>query len=148
MRLRDKVAVVTGATAGIGKATALLFAREGAKVVLAGRTVEAGEQVAKSIRSNGGEAVYVRTDIADTTEVKHMISTAADTYGKLDVLFNNAGTACAVEQGHEVDAEWDRVMSVNLKGAWWAMRCAPHDREWKRLDQSQVTADIAEEYGK
>lgn len=124
MRLRDKVAIVTGATSGIGKATALFFAREGAKVVLAGRTVEAGEQVAKSIRSDGGEAVYVRTDIADTTEVEHLISTAVDTYGKLDVLFNNAGTDAFDEQGYQVDAEWDRVMSVNLKGHWWAMRCA------------------------
>ncbi|MFQ5934286.1 MAG: SDR family NAD(P)-dependent oxidoreductase, partial [Dehalococcoidia bacterium] len=91
MRLQDKVAVITGATFGIGRATALLFAREGAKVVVAGRTAEAGEAVVKSIEGEGGQAVFVKTDVSVARDVKNMISIAVNTYGRLDVLFNNAG---------------------------------------------------------
>ena len=91
MRLEGKVAIITGATFGIGRATAQLFAREGAKVVAAGRTAEAGESLIEEIRSEGGQATFVRTDVSDSGDVQRMIGTAVDTYGKLDVLFNNAG---------------------------------------------------------
>ena len=91
MRLKGKVAIITGATFGIGRATAQLFAREGAKVVAAGRTAEAGESLIEEIRSDGGQATFIRTDVSDSGDVQRMIATAVNSYGKLDVLFNNAG---------------------------------------------------------
>ncbi len=127
MRLEDKVAVVTGSTSGIGADTAVLLAQEGAKVVVSGRRVGLGESVVRTIESQGGKAIFVRADVSVAKEVEILISTAVEAYGKLDVLFNNAGTVSTTRSGDEVEEEWDSVVDVNLKGTWLGIKYAiPH----------------------
>jgi NAD(P)-dependent dehydrogenase (short-subunit alcohol dehydrogenase family) len=128
-RLQDKVAVITGGSSGIGKSTALAFAREGAKVVLGARRTDEGEGVARLIRDEGGEAIFVKTDVTDPAQVEALVQTAVDTYGGLDIAFNNAGTegdqlAPVVEDTAE---NFKRILDVNVLGVWHAMRAQiPH----------------------
>lgn len=124
MRLADKVAIITGATFGIGRATAQLFAREGAKVVAAGRTVEAGEKLVREIENEGGRGIFVRTDVSVTEDVQRMITAAVDTYGKLDILFNNAGIVTWGKVTDEPEEDWDQCINVNLKGAFLGIKYA------------------------
>lgn len=122
-RLDGKVAVITGAASGIGRATALLFAAEGAKVVAADWHEGAG--VAEEIRKNGGQCVFVKTDVSQPDDVQRMVNTAVDTYGRLDVIFNNAGVEG--EQAPTADCtleNFDRVIAVNLKGVFLGMKYA------------------------
>lgn len=91
-RLSGKVALVTGATSGIGKAAALAFAREGAKVVLAGRRSEAGEELAAQIEGGGGQALFVRADVSQAEDVRNLISRTLEKFGRLDCAFNNAAS--------------------------------------------------------
>jgi len=130
MRLQDKVAIVTGATSGIGEATAVLFAREGAKVVVVGRRQKEGEKVVKQIRDEGRQAVFVQADLSKEDQVKRMVETTIRTYGRVDVLFNNAGVAVLSKKIHETsNEEWDLVMNVDLKGAFWCSKYViPHMR--------------------
>jgi NAD(P)-dependent dehydrogenase (short-subunit alcohol dehydrogenase family) len=117
-RLAGKVALITGGAAGIGEATAKVFAREGAKVVV-GDVVEAGgAETAAAIRRAGGDAQFVKTNVAREEEVARMVSFTVQKYGRLDILFNNAGVE---EMKPEVDTsveEWDRVMSINVTGVF------------------------------
>ncbi len=120
MRLRDKVALITGAGSGIGRESALLFAREGAKVVVVDINDEAGEETVRLIRENGGDAIFVHADVSRAADVRNMIARAEDTYGRLDILFNNAGIfhpkdGSVLETEEEV---WDLVIDVNLKGVF------------------------------
>ncbi|NLG08777.1 MAG: SDR family oxidoreductase [Deinococcales bacterium] len=115
--LKDKVAIVTGAAMGMGEATARLFAREGAKVVVADFNDEKGEAVAASIREAGGEATFVHVDISKADEVEAMVRATVDAYGRLDVAINNAALTPDDKPVHEFDEEyWDRLMAVDLKG--------------------------------
>ena len=93
MKLEGKVAIITGATAGIGRACAILFAKEGAKVVAAGRNKEKGASVVEEIKAAGGEAIFVPTDMKKEEDMDNLIKAAVDTYGKIDILYNNAGIA-------------------------------------------------------
>ena len=125
-RLDGKVAIVTGGGSGMGRATAILFAKEGAKLVVAGRRTENLEETVRMIREAGGEAIFIKTDVSQTEDVKNMVKTTVDTYGKLDILFNNAGI---VEQEvvpmHEVKEEdFDKVVAINLKGVFLCMKYA------------------------
>lgn len=120
MRLENKVALITGAGSGIGRESALLFAREGAKVVVVDIKDEAGEETAHLIRENGGEAIFVHADVSRASEVRDMIAQAERAYGRLDILFNNAGVfhpkdGSVLETEEEV---WDLVINVNLKGVF------------------------------
>ncbi len=118
-----KVALVTGGNAGIGKASALKFAEHGASVVIAARRTEEGEAVADEIRGSGGNATFVRTDVAKWADVQAAVAKAVETYGRLDFAFNNAGTLPGHAPLHEVsEDDWDRVMDVNLKGVWLCMK--------------------------
>ncbi len=119
----DEVALVTGGGSGIGRNTALSFAEEGAKVVVADVTVEGGEETARMIKETGGEAVFVKTDVRRAKDVELLIKKAVDTYGRLDCAFNNAGIDGDLGPVQEQSEEnWDRVISINLKGVWLCMK--------------------------
>ena len=122
-RLEGKVALVTGASSGIGKATALAFAREGAAVVLAARRAPETEDTARQIREAGGRAVSCPTDVSSEAQVEALVSSAIQTYGRLDIAFNNAGIFGSEGPVHGVTQEyWDRIMGINLKGTWLCMK--------------------------
>ena len=124
MRLADKVAIVTGSTFGIGKEAALLFAKEGAKVVVSGRTEDAGQRVAQEINASGGKASFIRADVSKAHEVKNLVEETVNIYGKLDVLFNNAGTSSQSKVADESEETWDRVIDINLKGVFLGIKYA------------------------
>jgi NAD(P)-dependent dehydrogenase (short-subunit alcohol dehydrogenase family) len=116
--LQDKVAVVTGGGSGIGEATACLFGTEGARVVVADIRLDAAQAIAQTITAAGGIALAVRADVTQAREVEALMHTAVHTYGGLDILFNNAGIGL---QGNVIElseADWDRVMDLNLKGVF------------------------------
>ncbi|UFT99885.1 SDR family oxidoreductase [Radiobacillus kanasensis] len=125
MRLKDKVAVVTGAASGMGKEIAELYAKEGAKVVLADLNLEGVEKVAEAIQSNGGTAKAVKVNVAELADVENMIDTAVSEYGTLDILVNNAGIMDNFEPVADITEEkWDLLFDVNTKGVMRAMRKA------------------------
>ncbi len=120
MRLRDKAALITGAGSGIGRQTALLFAREGAKIVVADIAPAGGQETVQQIREEGGQAVYARADVARPADCEQMVQAAEQTYGRLDVLFNNAGISHIDDSDAVATDEqvWDLTMQVNLKGVF------------------------------
>lgn len=118
-----KVALVTGGGTGIGRATAIAFAREGARVVIGNRSSEAGEAVVKAIQDAGGEASFLRTDVSSEEDVKALIEHAVATYGRLDVAFNNAGIGGAAGPLADQSSDnYDKVMGINVKGVWMSMK--------------------------
>ena len=123
-RLKSKVAIITGATSGIGEASARLFAREGAKVVLVGRSEERGKHIEEEIRKAGGEARFVQADVSKEADCKRMIDRTIKQYGRLDILFNNAGTTSNVAIEDADEPEYERVMGVNLKSVFFACKYA------------------------
>lgn len=149
MKLKDKVAIITGSTAGIGKATALLFAKEGAKVVVVGRKrVTEGNQLVESIKKDGAQAIFVQTDVSQEEQVKAMIDKTIETFGKIDILFSNAGIMISKSATDITTGEWDRLMNVNVKSAY--MCCKYAIPEIKRsgggsvIIDSSVNATLAE----
>lgn len=122
--VQGKVVVVTGASAGIGKAIAIHLAEKGAKVVLGARKVEALEQTVLSIKNNGGDAIGVRADVKSKADVAQMVQSAIETFGRLDVLVNNAGVA-GISRIDELDTEgWNDMIDVNIKGVLHGMAAA------------------------
>jgi NAD(P)-dependent dehydrogenase (short-subunit alcohol dehydrogenase family) len=123
-RFLNKVVIITGSSSGIGKNTALAFAAQGAKVVLASRTVEANKNLLKEIKSRGGKAVFIKTDITNTEEVKQLIDNTIETYGRLDIAVNNAGIEGTpnVRTADYEEHVWDNVIDINLKGVWLSMK--------------------------
>jgi NAD(P)-dependent dehydrogenase (short-subunit alcohol dehydrogenase family) len=119
-RLDGKVALITGAGSGIGRETALLFAAEGAKVVIADVSAEHGERVVAAITQAGGTALFVKADVSAASDVQAMFDVVVDAYGSLHVLFNNAGIFPADDGGTTDTPEdtWQRVVDVNLRGVW------------------------------
>lgn len=122
-RLEGKVALVTGGGSGIGQATALIFAREGAKVVVADITVAGGEETVRQIQATGEQATFVKTDVSQAAEVEALVNKTVETYGQLDCAFNNAGIEGAAKLTTEcTEEEFDRTIAVNVTGVWLCMK--------------------------
>jgi NAD(P)-dependent dehydrogenase (short-subunit alcohol dehydrogenase family) len=113
--LEGKRAIVTGAASGIGRATALLLAREGAAVAVADLNDSSGQAVVRQIREEGGQAIFVRCDVAQPADCRRTVEQTVTAFGGLDILFNNAGIIRRADVLHTAEAEWDRVMAVNVK---------------------------------
>ena len=124
MLLEGKITIITGASSGIGRASALTFSQKGAKVVLADVQDDQGEQIAQQIRENGRDALYVHTDVTRAGDARSLVETTVEAYGRIDVLFNNAGIAVFKAAAETTEEEWDRVLAVNLKGVWLCSKYA------------------------
>ena len=121
--LESKVALVTGGTSGIGKATAIAFSNAGAKVVLSGRREQEGEETADLIRRSGGDCLFVRSDVSSEAEVKALIEKTVEQYGRLDCAFNNAGIDPPQKPLHEQSIEdFDKLMGINVRGVFLCMK--------------------------
>ncbi|GLR15826.1 glucose 1-dehydrogenase [Portibacter lacus] len=124
MRLKDKVALITGGGNGIGRASAILFAKEGAKIVVADVDEKGGNETVEEIKNNGGEAVFIRTDVSNQAQCEAMISAAESNFGGLHILFNNAGIMHNDDgnsQSTQVDV-WDLTMNINVKGVFFGCK--------------------------
>jgi NAD(P)-dependent dehydrogenase (short-subunit alcohol dehydrogenase family) len=122
-RFDGKVALVTGATSGIGRATAVAFAREGASVLVADVAAEGNRETADMIEQAGGRSLAVACDVTRGDEIKAALNAAVDRFGRLDIAFNNAGVEQPIKPAAEIgDDEWDRLVAVNLRGAFLSMK--------------------------
>jgi len=124
LRLFGKVSIITGGTSGIGQATAKLFAKEGSKVVIAGRDDKRGKNLAEEIICEGGEALFIKTDVSKSEDVQNLINMTVDRWGKIDVLFNNAGIEIDGFVADYSEEDWDKVINTNLKGAFLCSKYA------------------------
>ena len=118
MRLEGKVALVTGGTSGIGSATAIRFAKEGARVAITGRNPGRGQQVVADIAASGGEAVFVRSDVRIAADCRNAVEQSLERFGKIDILFNNAGVFHPKTIPECTEEEWDETIDSSLKGAF------------------------------
>jgi NAD(P)-dependent dehydrogenase (short-subunit alcohol dehydrogenase family) len=122
-RLESKAALITGGASGIGRAAAMVFAREGARVAVADTQREGGEETVKSIQQAGGQGMFVRCDVSSDEQVRGTIEAVVKAYGRLDCAFNNAGIIAPIGKLADETEEWfDRTIAVNLKGVWFCMK--------------------------
>jgi NAD(P)-dependent dehydrogenase (short-subunit alcohol dehydrogenase family) len=121
--LQNKVALITGGTTGIGRETAVLFAENGAKVVISGRRESEGHEAIALVRAAGGDGLFVKSDVSKSADVQSLIAKTIETFGRLDIAFNNAGIEGQwkpiIEQSEE---DWDSVIDINLKGTWLCLK--------------------------
>ena len=124
MRISDKVAIITGAASGIGRTTAILFAKEGGKVVVADKNEVGGNETVDLIRSDGGQAIFDYVNVTSATDIQGMVKTTINTYGKLNILVNNAGIAIRLPVVDLSEEDWDRNIDVNLKSVYLSSKYA------------------------
>ena len=124
MRLNQQVALITGGTSGIGEATALLFAREGARLAISGRNEKRGHAVSEAILKSGGQAIFLRTDVRRAAECVRAVRETVGAFGRLDILFNNAGVFYPHDTLECSEEEWDEQIDINLKGTFLMSKSA------------------------
>ena len=123
MELEGKVGLLTGGTSGIGRDTAVLFAKAGAKVVVAGRRELEGEETVELVRAAGGDGLFVKTDVSKASQVEALVQKVVERFGRLDVAFNNAGIEGVwVPIIRQSEEDWDRTIDINLKGVWLCLK--------------------------
>jgi len=123
MELESKVGLITGGTSGIGRDTAVLFAKAGAKVVVAGRREVEGEETVELIRAAGSDGLYVKADVSTASDIDRLIQKAVERFGRLDIAFNNAGVEGVwVPIIRQSEEDWDRTIDINLKGVWLCLK--------------------------
>jgi NAD(P)-dependent dehydrogenase (short-subunit alcohol dehydrogenase family) len=121
--LTNKVALITGGASGIGRATANVFAREGAKIAIADMDTTQGEETAHQICTSGGEAIFVKTDVSKSSDIEILVKKTVDTFGQLDCAFNNAGIfGRSALLADFTEDDWDQLININLKGVWLCMK--------------------------
>lgn len=123
MRLKNKIAIITGAGSGQGRAASVLFSREGAKIVACDWKPELGDETVQQVKSDGGEAIFVRTDVSSSKDVQNLINTAVKTFGRIDIIYNNAGVGFSsplsmADVLNTPEEDWDRVIAINLKSMY------------------------------
>jgi NAD(P)-dependent dehydrogenase (short-subunit alcohol dehydrogenase family) len=120
--LENRVAIVTGGASGIGRATALVFSREGARIAVVDRAVEEGEKTVRLIHDTGGDSFFIECDVSREADVERMVGLTVDTYGRLDCALNNAGMGMRKSTIDLTEQDWNMVMNVNLKSVWLCMK--------------------------
>lgn len=143
MRLENKVAIITGAGSGIGAASAKLFAKEGAKVVVADLAEENGQKVVREIETAGGDAIFVKTDVSKVADIDAMVLKCVETFGKLDIIFNNAGVVSMGKIEETSEEDWCKVLAVDLKGVFFGCKRAIPEMEKQGRGKIISTASIA-----
>ena len=143
MRLSDKVAIVTGAGSGIGRAVALRYAREGAAVVVAEVDAAAGERTAAEIVAQGQQAMFVRTDLSALPDIDALVKATVAAHGRIDVLMNNAGVTKKLDFFEVTPADWDWIHSVNARGAFFCMQAVAREMATRRSGKIVNVASIA-----
>jgi NAD(P)-dependent dehydrogenase (short-subunit alcohol dehydrogenase family) len=143
MRLKDKVAIITAAGSGAGRCGALIFAREGAKVIAGDIDPKGGEETVKMIRDAGGEASFVHTDVGKVEDVRNLVETAVGLYGKLNILWNHAGIPGPGTLEATEEAAFDRAMAINVKGGFFATKFAVPHMKKARSGSVLFTASVS-----
>ncbi len=143
MRLENKTAIITGAGSGIGRAIAVIFAKEGAKVVVADLNEKGGEETVKQIESKGGEAVFIKTDVSKDECINKMAETCLSKFGRIDILVNNAGIVKSGSLAETSEEDWDQVMNIDLKGVFLGSKRVVPEMEKQGKGKIVNTASIA-----
>jgi len=146
-RLAGKTAVITGGAAGMGRATSLAFAREGARIAILDIQVQAGEEVVRLIRDNGGTAEFIETDVANAAQVEAAFDRVIDTLGPYNVLFNHAGTITVKPLHETTEADYDRLMDINVRSAFLVCRRAVREMSDNGGGAIVITGSVASEMG-
>ncbi len=120
--MTNKVAIVTGASSGIGRAAAIAFGKAGAKVVVVARREDKGQETVRLVQDAGGEALFEQTDVTKASEVEAMVQKTLETYGRLDYAFNNAGSGISGKVADLAETDWDLEINANLKSVWLSMK--------------------------
>ncbi|MFD2700688.1 SDR family NAD(P)-dependent oxidoreductase [Paenibacillus shunpengii] len=145
MRLANKIALITGSGSGIGKSSALLFAKEGAVVLVNDLNEDKGQETVQEITASGGTALFMQADVTHANQVEEMVERIIDQFGRVDILFNNAGIS-GIGQLHEIEPDdWDRVMTVNIRGVYLPSKYVlPHMMKEKNGSIINMSSCIAE----
>ncbi len=151
MRLKNKVAIVTGAGAGIGRAIALLFSEEGATVVAAEVLEDRGLETASLIREKGNQALFIKTDVRDLNEIQRAVSETVREFGRIDILVNNAGVLQYLPFAQVTEEDWDRIIDINLKGTFFFAQAAANEmirarQGGKIINMSSIASEVAIEF--